>query len=373
MASGSPIQPEKRSPSLATINLPKYETLSAQTTLAIRQALAAGMWKGHLPSERRLCSLFQVSRPTVRAAVTTLAQEGLLQIRARRRPVILVRARRTRAGNLLVVTASHHPLSEAPMMEKEILLMLAELARQGLTSEKFECGGRTGRAQLRRLKAHLRENDVNLCLLLSARRETQAWFFTHAIPALVLGSCHTGIGLPSIDVDYRAVCRHAVGVFRRYGHRNIALIVPNSGAAGDLASEVGFREGAALRSGLTPVEARVVRHDGTSPHLTRRLDALFQAVHPPTALLVAKPTHVFSVVFHLLARGITVPGMVSLIARDPDRMYVDAITHYSYAPDAFARRVSRLVLQLNRQGHLPPEPNLIFPRYIPARSVRSLP
>lgn len=352
------------------LELPKYETLSAQTTLAIRKAIAAGMWKGHLPSERRLCRLFQVSRPTVRTAIATLAKEGVLQIRTRRRPVLLGRGRHSGAGNLLVVLASHQSLAMAPVIENGIIQVCAELARQGLTSEKFECLGRTGRAQLHRLQAYLRENRVSTCLLLSVSREIQAWFSTHPIPVLVLGSCHPGIQLPSLDVDYRAVCRHAVGVFRHHGHRRLALIVPESGVAGDLASEEGFREGAALQPGPAPVEASVVRHDGSRHQLLRRLDALFRSARPPTALLIAKPEDVIAVAFHLLARGITVPDTVSLLARDANHIYAGTIAHYSYEGEVFTRRVSRLVLQMIKQGHLPPKPSLIFPRYIPGGTVR---
>jgi len=43
-------------------------------------------------------------------------------------------------------------------------------------------------------------------------------------------------------MDYRSICRHAGGIFLSKGHRRIALVVPNSGVAGDIASEAGFCE-----------------------------------------------------------------------------------------------------------------------------------
>jgi DNA-binding LacI/PurR family transcriptional regulator len=178
--------------------------------------------------------------------------------------------------------------------------------------------------------------------------------------------------LPSLDVDYRSVCRHAAGIFRSNGHRRLALIVPSSGVAGDLASEQGFREGAVLRPNADPAEAIIVRHDGTVRHLTAKLDELFGLSRAPTALLVAKPQHMFLVIVYLLKRGLAVPETVSLIARDQDHLFENTVSHYMLGGETVAHRLSRLMLQMVGQGYLPTEPNLIFPRYVSAGTVKRL-
>mgnify|MGYP001595865554 CR=1 FL=1 len=201
----------------------------------------------------------------------------------------------------------------------------------------------------------------------------QQWFLTHSIPTLVIGSCHASVRLPSLDFDYRSVCRHAAGVFLSKGHRRIALIVPDLGLAGDLASEQGFLEAAGPHGRGGDARLAVVRHNGTASDLYRMLDPLFDSPEPPTALVVAKPNHVLRVVFYLLRRGLSVPGKVSLISRDQDSLFSDdstPIAHYRFDDKVYSHRLVRLILKLASTGHLPTEPNLICPRFFAGSTVK---
>ncbi len=355
------------------LDLPKRLSLSSQAADALRKAIAGNAWPEFLPSERRLCQLLQVSRPTVRTALGLLAQEGLIEIHHGRRHQLLTRpAAPAATQSRLVVLVSHEPLAHLTLTAYQgVTEMRAQLAEHGFTTEDFVCQGRSANTQRSKLEAFVRRNRIFCCVLVSVTRNVQEWFARHSIPALVLGSCHPEVRLPSLDVDYRAVCRHAAGVFRRAGHRRLAFLVPDSGVAGDLVSEAGWLEGAAARPGSPNVEAVIVRHDGSPAHLAARLDALLASPRPPTALLVAKPVHTLSVVVQLLKRGITVPDPVSLIARDHDQLFEDELAHYAFTGDSFAHRLSRLMLQMVGQGHLPPEPSLMFPRYVPGGTVQA--
>jgi DNA-binding LacI/PurR family transcriptional regulator len=232
------------------------------------------------------------------------------------------------------------------------------------------CPPNSATTQRRKIEAFLRQNRVLCCVLLSLGKELQEWFAASAIPALVLGSCHPAVKLPSLDVDYRSVCRHAAGTLRAKGHKRIAFIVPNSNAAGDLVSEEGFKEGLAPRTGEAPSDNLIVRHNGTAAHLTTKLDGLFGSPQPPTALLVAKPRFVFFVVVYLLKHGIKVPDRISLIARDHDQFFEEVISHYRFEGESFAHRLTRLMLQLANHGHLSAEPSLIFPRFMAEGTVK---
>jgi LacI family transcriptional regulator len=355
-------------------DLPRRLSLSAQAAAAIRKAIEEHCWRDFLPSERRLCEMLQVSRPTIRTALRLLAQEGLIEIRQGRRDRLLSRPRSARpAKSRLVMLVTHQPISRTSFTAYQgISEMRAHLAEHGFTTEVFVCPPGSAAAQRRRLETMLRQTRVFCCVLLSVSRELQEFFAARALPALVLGSCHPSVQLPSLDVDYRAVCRHAAGVLRGQGHRRIAFIVPNAGVAGDLASEAGFREGAEGRPDSDPSATTVVRHDGTNRNLAAKLDALFASDRPPTALLVAKPQHTFFVVVYLLRRGLQVPDDVSLIARDHDFLFENALSHYRFKAETFAHRLTRLMFQLVGQGHLPAEASLIFPRFVPCGTVKAL-
>ena len=360
-----------------SLALPARQSLSEQAAASIRQAVDEGTWKEFLPSERRLCELLQVSRPTVRSALQMLARDGWLEIRhGRRNRLLNPSQRRSKPAGRLVVLVTHEPLAHMTMTAfRGIAEMRAHLAENGFASEVLVCPMAGPQAQQKKLEAFVRQNAVLCCVLLSVSKDLQQWFAAHAIPALVLGSCHPAVHLPSLDVDYRALCRHAAGVLRARGHRRFAFVVPNSGVAGDLASEEGFREGCARTAGRAETEALVLRHNGTAANLAMKLDALFVSTDRPTALLVAKPQHVFAVVLYLLERGIRVPDAVSLIARDYDHVFATvspSIAHYSFREDTFAHRLTRLMLRLASQGNLPAERSLIFPRYFPGGTVKPI-
>jgi DNA-binding LacI/PurR family transcriptional regulator len=198
----------------------------------------------------------------------------------------------------------------------------------------------------------------------------QHWFSDQSLPCVISGSRHPGVQLPSVDLDYRAVCRHAGGLMLAKGHRHVAFLSLDSGLAGDRESEDGFLEGARSvreRGG----EATVVRHNGTVGSICRQLDALLGRPARPTALLVAKPQHLLTVWGHLNLRGLRVPGDIALISRD-DESFVQhllpTVARYSASPAAMARKISRLVLGLVHGEPIQPRDHRLMPEFTPGES-----
>lgn len=72
--------------------IPKRNSLAAQSADSIRKAIEEGTWREYLPSERRLCEMLRVSRPTIRTALRLLAEGGWLEIRQGRRNRLLNRS-----------------------------------------------------------------------------------------------------------------------------------------------------------------------------------------------------------------------------------------------------------------------------------------
>lgn len=355
------------------LEIPRRISLSSQIAAAIRKGIEDGVWADCLPGERRLCETFQASRPTVRAALATLAKDGWFEIQQGRPSRLRPQGRRRTAPPARIVgIIIHEPFSHlGATLTQGLSEMRVHLAEQGCTTEIYVCPARGARAQGRGLEAFIRQNRISCCVLVSVSRAVQRWCCDHSVPALVLGSCHPSVKLPSLDVDYRAVCRHAAGVFLGKGHRRIALVIPDSGTAGDLASEASFR---ATIDAQPDASALVVRHNGTATGLAAKLDALFRSPQPPTALLVTRAQYVFTVVMHLLNRGLGVPDAVSLIARDADLMFSTVeppLAHYAFQSDTYIRQMCRLVLKLLTERPAP-KPILIVPRFFPGRTVKAL-
>jgi len=365
------------SSSTSPFDIPKRLSLSAQAAASIRKAIDDRTWEEYLPSERRLCELFQISRPTIRTALHLLAKEGLIEIRQGRRNRLLVQSsQEIPAQNKMVGLITHQPVSHMTLTAYQgISEMRAHLAEHGFVTEILVCPLGSAKVQRKKLEDFVRQNRVFCCVILSVSKDLQEWFAQHSVPALVLGSCHHSIKLPSLDVDYHSVCRHAAGIFLSQGHRQMALIVPNTDVAGDIASEEGFMEAVESRPTKDNARAIIVRHDGTAQNISIKLDALLNSKNPPTALLVAKPQHVFIVIIYLLTHGMSVPKTISFMARDYDHSFETvspSIAHYSFGDETLSHRLSRLILQMVNQGYLSPEPSLIFPKYIPGGTVKRL-
>ena len=352
-------------------------SLASQAAASITQAIEEGSWDEYLPSERRLCEMLRVSRPTIRTALQILEKNGLIEIRHGRRNRLLAPSKRTTSQrqSRLIGLVTHEPFSHLTAATYQIISELrTQLAEHGFTTEVLVCQANNAQTQRRKLAEFVRQNRVVCCVLMSVSKDVQQWCAEHSIPVLVLGSCHYEVKLPSLDIDYRSVCRHAGGIFLSKGHRRIALVVPNSGVAGDLASEEGFLE-AVQRNPYSDARASIIRHNGTAQSIAAKLDIAFKSAHAPTALLVAKPTHVFIVILYLLKRGLSVPDTVSFMARDYDHIFETVsppISHYNLEGDAFIHRLSRLMLQLVDQGRLAPEPYLVFPKYVPGGTIKQL-
>ena len=350
-------------------------TIMEQVASTLRQSLASGTWTGTMPSERSLAQLLRVSRPTLRAALHMLGTEGLLNIRERHRNRITVRRKRPRpAPSRLIVIVTQELLPTMPItFYDSVNEMRTQLAEYGFNTEVFPLQSHNTKNQQRKLEELMRERKILCCVLISVRRSLQEWFAQRKIPVLVLGACHPSVSLPSLDVDYRTVCRHATNILLQKGHTSLALIIPQSDLAGDLVSEQGFLEAVAQHRKCREVYATVVRHNSTAKGLNARLEGLFNHAQKPTGLLVANEEHTFIVIMYLLKRGIAVPGEVSLISRDHDRLFsmvIPTISHYFEQQNVFTRQLIRLMLQLVRKGSLAPKAHLIFPQYFAGGTVK---
>ena len=202
-------------------------------------------------------------------------------------------------------------------------------------------------------------------VLFRSSEPVQRWFAGHSQPCVVAGSCFPQCLLPSIDLDYRAICRHGAGFFRTKGHRRMALLLPNGGAAGDKASAAGFLEGS--RRASADGEGIVLQHNETVADVCRKVDGLLGGPQPVTALLVARAGYALTVLTHLQRRGLRLPEDVALISRDDDTAFdfvTPSIARYTCNPMTFARRLSRIVLQLARERSAPPRQTLLMPEFL---------
>lgn len=345
--------------------VPHLPSLITHSTDFLREALRRGEWTDVLPSERALCARLRISRPTLRAVLLRLEKEGMVSgVENKRRRVLAgglkqppVRTART-IGLLSPVPAQ--------MMPPFVLFWLDAL-RELLGEAGYQmdlhiapaCFSSRPAAALKKLTQRA---PAAAWVLFRSTPLMQHGFAGQDVPAVVAGSCAGDVRLPSVDIDYRATCRHAAAMLARKGHRRIALLLPDSGHRGDVESEHGFRE--ALAGGQAAPQ--VLRHQQGAAQLCRCLDEALSRRDAPTAFLVARSMHTLTVVTHLLRLGRRLPQDTAVVSRDDDA-YLDhvvpKVSRYAADPAKFARRLARLVLELAQTGRTSTTPVRLMPDF----------
>lgn len=334
--------------------------------------IRAGYWQNRLPSERELCATLQVSRDTLRAALTELQNKGWIDVMQRQRRLI-------KYGQTM-----SHPLQvkrELAVLSPSSFLSLppqsawvVESLRERLTKAGYTVAFHVNRACFSAkpavaLEKLTEQHPATAWLIFTSSEPMQHWFIRHQLPCLVLGSCAPEIALPSVDADHRASCRHAGGELLRRGHRRIAIVLPQGNLGGDADSERGLREAFSSSQGA---QLRVLKHDGSTAHVCALLDAAMRSANPPTAYLVARALHVLTVMMHLMRRGKRIPQDVAVISRDDDTSLQStspSVTRYAVNPAQLTSRVSMLARQLAETGTLEPKAIRLIPKFIPGETV----
>ncbi len=352
-------------------------SLVEQAVETLRDALDEGTWVGRLPGERELSRQLNISRPTLRAALALLERDGLLKVaRGRQRVIVGRRTGRALPKNRTVGLLTPLPLQEVPPFALCWMDRLRELlARSGLQLEIHSGRRWYSRRPEKDLAALTAQSPAEIWLLFMTNERMQRWFVQSQLPAVLSGSSHAGIDLPSVDFDYRAVCRHAVGQFLRRGHRRIALLIQGSEAAGDRESEAGFLEAFAKGTGTT-ASSIIAHHDGTPEGIRQRLRNLLNGDAPPTAFLVARSMPALMVASELLRLGLRVPRDASVIARDSDHFhefFSPQLARYRADPEVHARRLVRIVMDLSGEGANRSKGIRIMPEFFPGESLGEAP
>lgn len=358
-----------------SIDTSNFQTLAAQVSARLAAEIARGTWVDWLPSERVLTDRLRVSRKTVRKALRQLKREGQVATVSGQGHRIMQqpqgRAFVERSVGLLTIDPLDHLRPFTTFWVDELRASLFEKRAKLATFS----GQRFFTARARTEVARLVQANPQTCWVLAHTDErVQQWFYDRQVPCVIAGSCHRGLPLCSVDLDYFAICRHAVGMMRRHGHRQIALLSLRSQRVGDLESEAGFVAG--MRSaGFSEVEGIIQRHDGSVASALHALERLFTRASRPTAILITTPAHYLTAVSFLAQHRLRVPADVSLVARD-DESYLAFLNplpaRYSRSPRAYAKRLVSAVVTLMEGGSPQPLAQRIEPEFISGPSLATL-
>ena len=325
-----------------------FQSIAMQLAQALRTEIGSRAWDRTLPGERQLAEKFQVSRKTVRKALAELRSEGVLQTERNRGSVIAPQRGRRRESSPRIALLLPEPLEVSrPFTALWVNRLMALLQEIGHPLQIFHgtryYGAHAGPALARLTAAH----PARCWIVARSNRPLQEWFAASGLPTLISGSAHPGVTLPSVDVDHRALCRHAAGLFLRHGHRRLALFLDHGGHGGDVESEQGFREGLAAAA-ATP-EPIVCTPERNAASIIRETRRLLARQDPPTGLLLSNSYSYLTVLSYLGSLGQRVPQDMAIVSRDEETflhfMYPTP-TYYSTPPAKFARALHQALKRI---------------------------
>jgi DNA-binding LacI/PurR family transcriptional regulator len=351
-----------------------YQSLSTQVAATLREEVRAGSWKKILPGERQLAERLNVSRKTVRKALALLRGEGFIQTE-RNRPSALLRtgAKSAKKPSPKIALLLPEPIEGArPFTVLWVNHLMALLQESGMQLEVVSGWKYFGTHASRSLRQLIDAHPDRCWILARSHRALQQWFASNQVRAVIAGSAHAGIPLPSVDIDHRALCRHAAQTFLRQGHRRLALFLEKAGHAGDDESEKAFREALASHPNTEPpLICRPNRGPASVIRELRRLQAL---PSPPTGYLLSNSFSYLTVFSHLAQQGERVPSDVSLISRDeePFLSHLEPIpTRYSIRPAKFSAALHHAIKSALTRAKPEHSDIRIMPDFIKGGSVAS--
>ena len=356
--------------------IPERRSLVAQTVGILRGAIRSGEWEELLPTEAQLRQRMQVGRNTVRGALAILQREGWISPGRPgcRRRILKAPDRKRKPGSTgVVVFLGPDQLERAATQVIFAISALRDhLAEAGYHLEIHTSSAFRLRQPDRKLASLVSGIRADLWVLHHSTQAMQEWFVRHRVPCLIDGSAHEGVRMPSVDFDYRALARDAVGRLTRKGHRRLGLLRPVQALSGTDRMEKAFLD--ALESEAHPDRAGIVMRVGQDDAGTicREVDRVLARPQPPTALIVARPRYALTLITHLQRRGIRIPEDLSFICSDdaPELDWtVPAVSHYKMNQTLFVNRMFRKIQEMLTTGGAPLKPVLLLPEWYAGATV----
>jgi len=372
------VNPTRKSPPISnpsSVSPLRRVSLVEQTVATLSELVKRGQWSETLPGEEALREQLSISRVTLRKALALLVMQGLLVAPGRgHRHAVVRRGKSFSAPTSLtghVRCLSMFPETELVWSTRiifdEIRKSLFARKRSFFWEQHSSVWRGNPAAALSRLTA---APDTAAWLLYRSSYKIQRWFQESGIPCIVLGPCHQGISLPSVQADVRALGLHLAGEAMRLGHRHLAFVAFDESVASSIHTLEGLTQYQSKSS--APMRVSVISDDMTIPGLRRSLSAAMRQQDPPTVVMVTEAVQILPVLGLLKEMGMRVPEDVSVVVRDHEPFLdrsLPEITRYACDWVRFGRAVVRSLEGVIVGGGVSGGQHKLLPDYIRGQTL----
>jgi LacI family transcriptional regulator len=346
------------------------QTKVGQVLELMRDCIVSGEWSEGVPPERELANRFMVSRTTLRKAIESLERDGTVSAvtSTRRGRQIAARPAPGKPAKQMQVIVMTPSLRGSSILLEQLASLRERLGAAGLQVHVHEAGNLVDRkAPGRELKRIAARRPNSIWVLHRMPRAIQQAVAKDHWPAVVFGSIFPGIDLPYIDIDFRAVARHATGVCLARGCRRITLLIHRTMLAGDVEMVDAVTEILAAKGERPP---EILRHDFNRARLTDRLDRQLSALKGEgSVLMISNQHHLLTAITHLLHRGVRIPEDLGLLYLSND-VVVERMSPLPYRYDSGQALIRKLTTAVKSWawGQIPAS-GLVIPRLLEGETL----
>ena len=353
----------------------KKQSLAIVTADNLREAIAEGIWKNHLPGELTLAKSLGVSRSTLRQAMEILRNDGyLVTHKGRQTNICKLPDSESRQRKIDQI----HILAPFPMdrMPNYVIFWIDALRSQlheANLSLTVHAGSIYYRQQTTEALSELVNSYSAGCwVLIFSEPAIQYWFQEKAVPAVIAGLPAPGIRLPYVSVDHEATMFHAIGRLTSRGHQRIAMIARSTSSPG-LKSFLAAFEQTCTRMGKEKVEGQILLMKKDCPaYVGRQLLNCLNFKDPITAFIIGSPFHTITAFSHLPEHGIRIPRDVSIVTTYGDHTLhhlSPTPSHYLFDAHVFGRKIFDCVTKLASGLDLTDRRFLVVPEPVQGASI----
>lgn len=318
-----------------------WRALSAveQLTNHLEQGILHGHWRDSMPGVHHLAKEYQVNKKTVEAALLALEKRGLLvaQGQGRRRRIVLpggdLHQAKLRIG-LMVFNRSARRASY--MLELRHLL-----ESDGHSPFYAEKSLNQLRLNVDRVKRFVQQTGADAWVVNCASNELLKWFAEQKTPTFALFGGMIGLPIagaaPATIEVFGELTRRLISM----GHRRISFLVRRQHRKPEYSPTVLAYIKELKGAGIKLGDFNLPDWKESMEGFQEVLNSLFSYT-PPTALILDEP-YLYHAAHHFLAaRGLCVPGDVSLICTENDLGFLwckPSVAHIQWDYRPVVRRI----------------------------------
>ncbi|QXD26128.1 substrate-binding domain-containing protein [Opitutia bacterium ISCC 51] len=340
----------------------------------LKSNIANKNWRNTLPSERQLTDQFQVSRGTLRYALRILQEEGIIASIPGSGYLIKKRIKQefpqTEAVSIGILIGAQEENEEARSLTW-IPALQHRVAKRGWNVFIHDSIPEISRSPATGLKKLIKSTNHKCWLLIRCSKNIQSQFRNQSIPAIICGSPFRGIDLPSIDLNYEAIGRHAAGLLASKGHQRIGYVRSRTVFPGDQECLASFKS-TLLNSSAKP-SLKIVRHAVEAHDYRATLEQVISGNNPITALFIDSPFQYLRIFTQALEMGIKIPSDLSLISRHE----CDFLHHlspkpacYEFNPRKRAVKIHQILEERIQGDTLRNHRTLLIPEFRTGKSIK---